>query len=807
MENRESITGSHTTFADKLSAWFVVALVFLMPIFFIPSQFVPFQFTKVILMYGLVIASFIAWIIGRLKDGKLSLSRHSLFIALGAIVVTYLAAALFSPARTVSLIGQGFEISTFAFVAAMALFIFLVSNLFVDRQRTAYAYTAFILSFIVVVLYQLLRLLVGPNFLSFGVFTSATDNLIGSWNDLGLYFGATALFSFITLELLSMPRWARTACAVMLGVSLFFLTVISFRYVWFVLGAFALIFFIYNFSFNRARLTHEGGSHEGENKRAVPVISLVVLIISFIFILFQGNIYSTLSDGLGIKPLSRFAVSNIEVSPSWVSTYQIAKNSVIRHPILGVGPNRFVTEWLNSKPVEVNNTIFWSTDFNYGIGLIPTIIVTTGIVGFLAWLAFMVLFVYTGFKALFNRTHETFTSYISISSFIISLYFWIFAIFHVPSASLMVLTFLFTGIFLASSISSGLIGLRTYDIVRDPRRSFVSVLVLIGILLGVVVFGYDITRRYIASVYFNRALVAANSSANVENAELNLGRALTFSQDDQYYRTLSQLNLIKINMLLQQQNISQDILKNQFQANLATAQGAAQAALALDPSKYENWVSAGNVYEAVVPYNFDNAYEQAIAAYTEARKRNPKSPAIPLIMARLEAAHKNMTQAKAYIAEAIQLKSDYAEAIYMLAQIQIDEGDLKSAIKSVEALTYTQPNDSGVYFQLGLLRYNDKDYAGAASALEQAIYLTPDYANAKYFLGLAYAELNKDTEAIAMFQDIKKTNPENTEVDTIISNIQAGRTPLAGLQTSNDTTTPPVQETKEDATKPDTADR
>jgi hypothetical protein len=265
-------------------------------------------------MYGGVIASFIAWIIGRLKEGKLSLSRHSVFLALGLVVVTYLVSAILSPARAVSLIGQGFEVSTFAFIAAMALLVFLVSNLFSDRKKAGYAYFAFLISFIVVALYQFLRLLVGPSFLSFGVLTSATDNLVGSWTDLGVYFGSTALFSFITLELLKMPRWARIVCGFILGVSLFFLTVISFNYVWYILGAFSLIFFIYNFSFNRARLTQESPIHAADSRRVVPVVSLIVLIISFSFIIFKGNIYSA------ITPLNRFAVSNIEVSPSWTST-------------------------------------------------------------------------------------------------------------------------------------------------------------------------------------------------------------------------------------------------------------------------------------------------------------------------------------------------------------------------------------------------------------------------------------------------------------------------------------------------------
>lgn len=303
--------------ADKASSWIVIGLIFLLPLFFIPSVYAPFQFTKVMLMYIGVTAAFIAWIIARLKDGKLSFIKHSVFLALGVVLVGYLIASIFSPVRSVSLVGEGFEISTFSFVAAMVLFLFLVSNLFVERTRAVYAYLAFLLSFAVVALFQLIRLLVGPNVLSFGLLRSATDNLIGSWNDLGVFFGAAALFSFITLELLKMERWMRNICIAVLAVSLFFLSVVSFNFVWYILGAFALIFFIYNFSFNRSRNIQESPIHSGDSQRTVPVISLIILIISFAFILFKGNIYATLGNDLGIRFLNRFAVSNVEVRPSF----------------------------------------------------------------------------------------------------------------------------------------------------------------------------------------------------------------------------------------------------------------------------------------------------------------------------------------------------------------------------------------------------------------------------------------------------------------------------------------------------------
>ena len=76
--------------------------------------------------------------------------------------------------------------------------------------------------------------------------------------------------------------------------------------------------------------------------------------------------------------------------------------------------------------------------------------------------------------------------------------------------------------------------------------------------------------------------------------------------------------------------------------------------------------------------------------------------------------------------------------------------------------------------------------------------LNPVYANAKYFLGLTYEKLNRDNDAIKQFTEIKETNPDNKEIDLILSNIRAGKSPFADAADSEPEkrTTPPVEEDK-----------
>jgi tetratricopeptide (TPR) repeat protein len=143
-------------------------------------------------------------------------------------------------------------------------------------------------------------------------------------------------------------------------------------------------------------------------------------------------------------------------------------------------------------------------------------------------------------------------------------------------------------------------------------------------------------------------------------------------------------------------------------------------------------------------------------------------------------------QAQKYIGIALQIKQNYTEAIFLLSQIQVNNGQIKDAITSVQFAIQTQPNNSLLYFQLGLLQYNDKNYQGAVDALQKAIQINDQYANARYFLGLAYARLGKNPDAIIQFENLNSTNPENDEVKEILTNLKAGKSPFSDVKTPID---------------------
>lgn len=763
---------------ERLPLLLIVFLTFLLPIFFIPGSIFDFSISKQVLLSLCVIISFCLVVFQRLKEGVLVFPKAYLFAAVPLLLLVFIASALFSGSFAPTFIGQGMEVGTVSFMAIMTLLFLTVATTLRSKEYIFYLYVALLAAFSILALHTLIRLFFGPGALSFGIFTSNTANFLGTWNDLGIFFGLSAILSLTTLEFLPLSRLLRWVFSVALALSLFLLGVVNFSTVWIVLGVFSVILFVYAMSFGRVQRGHgDGSDHETLSAKRLPVPTIVVLAVSAMFLFASGSLSSAVS--------SIFHISYLEARPSWSSTLSIAKSTLSAEPLLGAGPNRFGNKWLLFKPAGINTTPFWNIDFSAGIGLLPTFVVTTGIVGAVAWVFFLCSFLYLGFRALPPR-EDRFAYYLTLSSFIAALYLWVLCVFYVPNAVIFTFAFLFTGLFLAMCTSERLIPEKRISFADNPRSSFIASLALIVVLIGSVAGGYFSIQKFVASTYFARGVLAFQGGS-ADNARAFTEKAIGLSPNDLYYRFLSQVHLQRLGELLGKKDVSADTARTQFQEILGAAIVNARSAVDFDASNYQNWVALGSVYGAVIPLNINGAYDSAKAAYQEAIARNPENPSLYLSLARFEAARKNMEAARGFIGDALKKKNNYTEAIFFLSQIQVSQGDLPAAINSVETASLIAPDDPTVFFQLGLLRYNNQDFSGTISALERAVLLNPSYSNARYFLGLSYDRVGRKNDAINQFVEIEKFNPDNQEVKTILVNLRAGRAALANAATIADT--------------------
>jgi len=750
---------------DSLSFGIVVVVVALLPIFFIPVLGLSLDIAKLALLQVGVVAALLFWLIARLRDGQLSIPKSAILGAVFLVPVVMFVSALFSGAIKVSMLGFSGEIGTMLSFLIFGLLLLLSALFFQDTKRVLIAYVALFVVGGVVALLEVVHFIFGPEVFSWGVFTGPTSNLIGKWNDMSIFFGFIAILSLISLQLLAVRGKIRAVLYAGLVASLFFLVVTNFVLSWVLVGVFALIVFVYALSFGRKKSETGDGNH-------IPLTPLLVGIVALLFLLPGNFIASTVNEQLGI--------SQIEVRPSWSATLDLAKETIKADPVLGVGPNRFSQDWLLHKPEGVNSTLFWNTDFNFGIGLIPSFAVTTGILGVLAWLLLLISFLYFGGKALLMARSDALMKYAVSSSFLSALYFWIVAFFYVPNVVNVALAFILTGIFIGLLVKEGTVKKWEVSFLKDPRLGFISVLVIIVLIIVSVVGEYFFTQRFLAVTSFRGGVIALNNG-DVNTAERKITGSLNLYEHDVYYRALSDIQISQMGNILSQGSANQDLVRSQFQTALGNAISSARGATAFDENNYLNWVSLGRVYEAVVPLGIEGAYDNADASYHKALELNPRGPSMYLVLARSELSNGNTTGAKEYITQALTLKENYTEALFLLSQIEAQAGNIKGAIAQAERASIIAPNDIGVFFQLGFLRYSDKDYRGAISALERAVQLNPVYSNAKYFLGLSYDRVGRTSDAVAQFEDIKLLNPGNKEVEQILANLRAGLDPFSNV--------------------------
>jgi tetratricopeptide (TPR) repeat protein len=359
------------------------------------------------------------------------------------------------------------------------------------------------------------------------------------------------------------------------------------------------------------------------------------------------------------------------------------------------------------KPEDINNTIVWNTPFNYGVGFIPSAIVTVGLLGFLAWVAFIGLFVWVGSRALFMKIKDPFSHYLMASSFLVSLYLWFAAIVYIPSITTFLLTFFFTGLFFASLSRESVIREKALVFDNSKKKSFVFIMALILALMLLILWGYKIGERVVASVYASKgniALSTAQSMDDVEKAKSYFNTARSLANDSTYSLLLANIALAQINGIIQDTTTPVEKLREDFQARYQEAMAYSENAIRTNPRSYEAYVTYGNILAIGASLGVQGHYEQAKASYEKAAELNPKSPLIPYLLAQLEVTASNISGAKTKLGDALTLKPNFIDAIIYLGRIQVGEGKIQDAIASFTVALSLDPQNEDLKTILNTLK-------------------------------------------------------------------------------------------------------
>lgn len=749
----------------NISLTLITILCFLLPVFFVPAQTISFLMGKSILLTVFVFLLFALWLFEVLKNKSFSFTKNLILISSILVPFSYLLSSLFSGSWKANLWGYDFGINSFSVILSFFLLMFLVAHFFSDKKKIIYLYAGFLLSFVVMLFFHIPRLILGPEFLSLGLLNTMTNNLLGSWNELGIFFGLIALLSLLAIFLIKENSVIKIVGYVFLSIALFFTTLVNFVSVWWLLFLLSLILILYNFFIKKS-------SQSVSLSKKIPIIPMIIVVLALLFIFAKGSVGNFLP--------TLFNISNTEVRPSVNSTVDVIQSSFIQNSFIGIGPNEFAKQWSFSKPVAINNTQFWNIDFSSGTSFILTTLVGVGLFGFLAWLLFFASILFLGFKLLRVPYRNKFDQYLSWSVFSATVYLWVFSFVYVPNVVILSLSFLFSGLLLSLSYQEKIVSLKTISFSRSGRKSLAVVIISFLFLLSILGI-YLFTNKVVASFQAQKSLVVLNSEGNLEKSLELMQKAGKNSNYDLYYRLLSEMSLLQLQTVLNQKDVAKETMMTQFQTVLDNTLAYANIAVNLDKRNYQNWLSLGDVYRSVVSLKVEGAYDKALEAYGNTIALNPYNPFIALSLANLEIANGDLEKSKGYLTTAIQMKNNYSDAYYLLSQIELNAGKPEEAINVIDVLTKMAPNDSQAFLQLGALKYEVGKYEEAVSSLEQSLGLNPYSVDTAYLLGLSYGKVGKREEAIRIFDSLQKSLPNDTSISTILENIKNGHDPLLGL--------------------------
>jgi cytochrome c-type biogenesis protein CcmH/NrfG len=646
----------------------------------------------------------------------------------------------------------------------LVLFIifFLSTIYFQSEKRLWYFIGALFVGGLFLALFELINIFIGfdkilPGFLQ-GI---SAGNLVGSWSNFALLFGIMVLLALFTIELLRTTKVIyKVAEYALLSLGILFLILVNVPLVWLLVGLFSVIIFVYSISLQHSGVKVIQGDN---NKKKFPFASLIVIFVSLMFLI-GGNLVSNI--------ISKYVnLNNPDIRPSIVTTSQIALKSIMHNPAFGTGPNTFVIDWALWQPKEIAQTIFWNVDFSNGFSLLTTFAVTTGILGLAVLIAFLVFYAMRGIKSIKIALESNLFNYFIMTTLMISVYSWITVIIYNPNIIMLMLAFSSSGILIGILVQKQVIPVKDFSFLSDPRNSFFSILILLVLMVSAVSLTYVYVEKFTSIMYFSKGLKGDTTMESLSKSESMMLKAIALDKNDVYYRNLSQVYVNQINALINNKEISEDTLKSELQQLINLAQQQAGLAVSQNPKQYLNYVNLGNVYSALVPLSVANSYESAITAYDKASLLAPNNPSIILAKGSLAFVKKDNTEARKFIKQAIELKANYIDAIFLLVQIETNEGNLSEAIKQAQYAGELAPNDPTVFFRLGLLRYNNNDYNGSISAFEKAVILDNSYLNARFFLGQAYKKVGRTNDALTQFNILNTLVPDNQEIKTAISSI------------------------------------
>jgi tetratricopeptide (TPR) repeat protein len=183
-----------------------------------------------------------------------------------------------------------------------------------------------------------------------------------------------------------------------------------------------------------------------------------------------------------------------------------------------------------------------------------------------------------------------------------------------------------------------------------------------------------------------------------------------------------------------------------------------------DESLTRAWQALGHVEESIDP-------QQALAAYAEAAKLEPKNPEPHLAAAALLEKQNNLDAAAGEFQTAAELDPKSQQAISGLANVYIKQKKYSEAEAALRRLLAADPGNSNARAQLGRILAEEGKNEEAAQELQKAMQSGPNDGRAALELGTLYVKAEKYPEAEQQFRIAVQRLPKDAEAHYALGSV------------------------------------
>lgn len=446
--------------------------------------------------------------------------------------------------------------------------------------------------------------------------------------------------------------------------------------------------------------------------------------------------------------------------PNFTDSLIVGKEVLVNDGVFGIGANGYSRAWQLYRPQSVIASPSFGSDFEQGLGTTTTLFTTVGIFGVIAFILLGLSALYSTYRSYREETETEEKAILGILLLVLT-YFTLISWVIPLSYAMLVTWMVVAGLGLAKAKLTAF----------HPNKAVAFILVPLAVVL--VLYSYMSINKIRAFTYFNKAQAAVSASDKTVNVNNLIAQATRIYPYDGFYRWEIEYIISQERVLVSQEAKDQEAMKTAYLENSQKAVDAGKMAITINPDNYQNYVSLGRAYELAIVFDKEAAYSNANKSYKEAIKLYPENPYLYVLLARLEASAGTKEGVRLQLTEALKKKENFADALYLMSQLEASESKIEEAIKYALDAVKNAPGDPLVYTQVGLLYYGKKDYQNAFNYLNEAQKKDPTNASVAYFLALTLRDGGQPEAAKQIGQELLKRNPGNADLETFLKSIDA----------------------------------